>query len=271
MDQKWPYGAHISLCICIKLSECSLYVYLSQHHGGWCRDWLQPRHTRGVPNASAPLQRQTQKHRRQGGREQKFYLVIQIFSNYAGIILCMRPADKKWCYNVTAMRVCSWAAMPYGKLIPDLSALNSMAWQRAETLMEIRGTLVNIRGTTKKGSIYHFPKHEFNGPVCLEMHICHSSSFHHICNIKCRLDCRYSPQNIFNAKNFNPHKKSISLLNVPICTQGMQRTCWPEAGTIIDTGPYSQLVKVHVALTWKIMLQWCHSFEHVIQMCDLIA
>ena len=30
----------------------------------------------------------------------------------------------------------------------------------------------------------------------------------------------------------------IFLLNVPICTQGMQRTCWPESGTIIVTGPY---------------------------------
>ena len=37
---------------------------------------------------------------------------------------------------------------------------------------------------------------------------------------------------------FNPHKKPISLLNVPICTQGMERTWWPEAGTIIVTGPY---------------------------------
>ena len=55
----------------------------------------------------------------------------------------------------------------------------------------------------------------------------------------CRLDCRYSPQNIFNAKNFNPHKKPISLLNVPICTQSMQRTWWQEAGTVIVTGPYS--------------------------------
>ena len=26
---------------------------------------------------------------------------------------------------------------------------------------------------------------------------------------------------------------------MPICTQGMQRTWWPEAGTIIVTGPYS--------------------------------
>ena len=30
----------------------------------------------------------------------------------------------------------------------------------------------------------------------------------------------------------------ISLLNVPICTQGVQRTWWPEAGTIIVIGPY---------------------------------
>ena len=70
-------------------------------------------------------------------------------------------------------------------------------------------------------------------------HIFHSSGFHHICNIKCRLECRYSPQNIFHAKNFNPHKKPMSLLNVPICTQSMQRTWWPEYGTIIVTGPYS--------------------------------
>ena len=69
-------------------------------------------------------------------------------------------------------------------------------------------------------------------------HIFHNSGFHHICNIKCRLDCRHSPQNIFNATNFNPHKKSTSLLNVPICAQGMQRTWWPEGGTIIVTGQY---------------------------------
>ena len=47
------------------------------------------------------------------------------------------------------------------------------------------------------------------------------------------------PHKIYSMqKNFNPHKKPISLLNVPICTQGMQRTWWPEAGTIIVTGPY---------------------------------
>ena len=120
--------------------------------------------------------------------------------------------------------------------------INRMAWQWAETLVETMGTLADIRGTTKLGCSWNFPKHEFNRPVCLEAHhyllaIC-SSGFHHICNIKCRLDCRYSPQNIFNAKNFNPHNKPTSLLNVLICTQGMQRTWWPEAGTIIVTGPY---------------------------------
>ena len=70
----------------------------------------------------------------------------------------------------------------------------------------------------------------------------HSSGFHHICNIKSRLDCCYSPQNIFNAKKFNPHKIPISLLNVPICIQGMQRTWWPEAGTIIVTGLYCYII-----------------------------
>ena len=74
-----------------------------------------------------------------------------------------------------------------------------------------------------------------------------------ICNIKCRLDCRYSPQNIFNAKNFNPHKKPISLLNVPICTQGMQRTWWPEAGTIIVTGPFWNWAAISIpVLNWDI-------------------
>ena len=90
--------------------------------------------------------------------------------------------------------------------------------------------------------------------IIIYWHIFHSSGFHHICNIKCRLDCRYSPQNISNAKNFNPHKKPISLLNVPICTQGMQRTWWPEAGTIIVTGPY-----------WS-PYSWLHNLQNGIQL-----
>ena len=71
--------------------------------------------------------------------------------------------------------------------------------------------------------------------------------------MKCRLHCRYSPQNIFNRKNFNPHNKPISLLNVPICTQGMQRTWWPEAGTIIVTGPYYLL---NLGQLWKSLWMW---------------
>ena len=84
---------------------------------------------------------------------------------------------------------------------------------------------------------------------------------------------------IFNANNFNPHKKPISLLNVLICTQGMQRTWWPEAGTIIVTGPYWKwnwnwklliylLFKKHCIQyisIWKIVLDlvkgtWHHNF-----------
>ena len=48
--------------------------------------------------------------------------------------------------------------------------LNRMAWQWAETLVEIRGTLADIRRTTKLGCNLNFPKHEFNRPVCLEAH-----------------------------------------------------------------------------------------------------
>ena len=155
--------------------------------------------------------------------------------------LTLCPGTRWYCHNRSQRRAQSTipVTLTKWKYVYD----NRMAWQWAETLVEIRETLADIRGTTKLGCRCHFPKHEFNRPVCLEAHhyfwhIFHSSGFHHICNIKCRLDCRYSPQNIFNAKNFNPHNKPISLLNVPICTQGMQRTWWPKVDTIIVTGPY---------------------------------
>ena len=60
-----------------------------------------------------------------------------------------------------------------------------------------------------------------------------------ICNIKHRLCFIYSSQNIFNAKNFNPHKKPIVLLNMATFSQSMQRTWWPVASTTIVTGSYS--------------------------------
>ena len=47
------------------------------------------------------------------------------------------------------------------------------------------------------------------------------------------------PHKIYSMQRISIHIKSQSLcLNVPICTQGMQRTWGPEAGTIIVTGPY---------------------------------
>ena len=109
-------------------------------------------------------------------------------------------------------------------------------------------------------------------PIIIYWHICHSSGFHHICNIKCRLDCRYSPQNIFNAKNFNPHKKPISLLNVPIGTHGMQRTWWAEASTIIVTGPYwlrsphPWTVQQSNGLPWRPVLMGHWALEPVLKM-----
>ena len=39
------------------------------------------------------------------------------------------------------------------------------------------------------------------------------------------------------------------MLNVPICTQGMQRTWWPEAGTVIVIGPYCYGIR-GIALDW---------------------
>ena len=38
-----------------------------------------------------------------------------------------------------------------------------MAWQWAETLVEIMGTLVDIRGTTKKGADTIFPNINLTG------------------------------------------------------------------------------------------------------------
>ena len=120
-----------------------------------------------------------------------------------------------------------------------------MAWQWAENQWKL-GELPN------RGPHTIFPNINLTGlyvqkRIIIYRYIFHSSGFHHICNIKCRVDCCYFPQNIFNAKNFNPHKKPTSLLNVPICTQGMQRTWWPEAGTIIVTGHYCNLHKYTVS------------------------
>ena len=109
--------------------------------------------------------------------------------------------------------------------------------------------------------------------IIIYWHIFHSSGFHHICNIKCRLDCRYSSQNIFNAKNFNPHKKPISFLNVPIYTQGMQRTWWPEAGTIIVTGPHysatSKLVYSYHYCVTVVCNSSCIYFNGLVQDCSI--
>ena len=52
---------------------------------------------------------------------------------------------------------------------------------------------------------------------------------------------------------------------MPICTQGMQRTWWPEAGTIIVTGPYwpnSQIPERTCSI--------CHSAPFRIEMCTFL-
>ena len=52
--------------------------------------------------------------------------------------------------------------------------------------------------------------------------------------------CKYSSQNIFNA-NKAIHIKTISLVNMATCTQGMQRIWWPVASTTIATGSYQTI------------------------------
>ena len=71
-------------------------------------------------------------------------------------VVCCLPAFAIISY------ILQWIWEPY--------MVNRMARQWAETLVEIRGTLADIRGTTKLGCRGNFPKHEFNRPVCLEAH-----------------------------------------------------------------------------------------------------
>ena len=77
-------------------------------------------------------------------------------------------------------------------------------------------------------------------------------------------------KNIFNAKNFNPHKKLISLLNVPICTQGMQRTWSPEAGTIIVTGPYSFQMRQFILIILHMSIDNTLNCEVLEFFCDVL-
>ena len=62
----------------------------------------------------------------------------------------------------------------------------------------------------------------------------------------------------------------ISLLNVPICIQGMQPTCWPEAGTIIVTGPYYPYpeVKGRSSEQWSYNIRQWHCTDNV---CDYLC
>ena len=81
-----------------------------------------------------------------------------------------------------------------------------------------------------------------NRPACLEANnylLVHlwELIFYHICNIK--HGCKYPSQYIFNAKNFNPHKKPIPLFNMATCTQGMQWTWLPVVSTTFVTVSYS--------------------------------
>ena len=95
--------------------------------------------------------------------------------------------------------------------------VNRMAWQWAETLVEIRGTLGDIRGTTKLGV-----QMEFSQTWIYQACMFRSASlfigtsftvavFTIFATPKCRLDCRYSPQNKFNAKNLNLFVKCAHL------------------------------------------------------------
>ena len=74
-------------------------------------------------------------------------------------------------------KTCKWLAIQieilerqWSVCLSVAETVNRMAWQWAETLVEIRETLADIRGTTKYGCRCQFPKYKFNRSVCLEAH-----------------------------------------------------------------------------------------------------
>ena len=68
------------------------------------------------------------------------------------------------------------------------------------------------------------------------------------------------PVNWYRNKEFSIVK--FSLLNVPICTQGMQRTWWPEAGTIIVTGSYYD-----ICIHWRVIaIETCSRSQTLLKM-----
>ena len=85
------------------------------------------------------------------------------------------PWEPAWFYTLIGLGIVDtflfvwWMILNVPVLMAQRSQ-NRMAWQWAETLVEIRGILADIRGTTKLGCRWNFPKHEFNRPVCLEAH-----------------------------------------------------------------------------------------------------
>ena len=98
--------------------------------------------------------------------------MLVLLWNLVGVLaapqLCCQDTCQisEWLENSTPTTV----VRSYSNMSCVIHVLNRMAWQWAETLVEIRGTLADIRGTTKLGCRWNFPKHEFNRPVCLEAH-----------------------------------------------------------------------------------------------------
>ena len=65
------------------------------------------------------------------------------------------------------------------------------------------------------------------------------------------------PHKIYSMQRILNHIKNRSLCWVSICTQGMQRTWWSEAGTIIVIGPYCETLVTDNLPT--AMLERCNS------------
>ena len=62
---------------------------------------------------------------------------------------------------------------------------------------------------------------------------------------------------------------------MPICTQGMQRTWWPEAGTIIVTGPYytwytNIIVRHEICPDSQLQIYWWFTNISRHEFCDLV-
>ena len=157
----------------VKLKKKSTYFVIGLH---WPKSSLE---ALNVPRSQMPHWPGGQTRKSQG----QIHGLVQDCSISSALAVemlqyCAKPLIRRMISYVTiymerSVQICHISITIYANsFVQDcgISTGNRIAWQWSETLVEIRGTLADIRGTTKQGSTYHFPKHQFKRPVCLEAH-----------------------------------------------------------------------------------------------------